>query len=102
MSFKHISVQDSQKMLAEGKAISMDIRDPQSFESAHIDGAVHLTNDNLQQVVTETDTAQPIIIYCYHGISSQNAAQYFVGQGFEEVYSMDGGFEAWRNMQNDA
>lgn len=89
-------------MLADGKAISMDIRDPQSFEIAHIDGAVHLTNDNLQQVVTETDTAQPIIIYCYHGISSQNAAQYFVGQGFEEVYSMDGGFEAWRNMQNDA
>lgn len=38
---------------------------------------------------------QPVLVMCYHGISSQGAAQYLVNQGFEEVYSVDGGFEAW-------
>ena len=33
---------------------------------------------------------------CYHGNSSQSAAAYLVGQGFSEVYSVDGGFELWR------
>ncbi len=36
---------------------------------------------------------------CYHGISSQGAAQYLVNQGFEEVYSVDGGFEAWHRAE---
>ncbi|MCV6069119.1 sulfurtransferase, partial [Escherichia coli] len=35
----------------------------------------------------------------YHGISSQGAAQYLVNQGFEQVYSVDGGFEAWQRAQ---
>jgi len=36
------------------------------------------------------------VVVCYHGHSSQPAAQYFAAQGFEDVYSMDGGFEVWK------
>jgi len=32
-------------------------------------------------------------VVCYHGNSSQSAAAYLVGQGFAEVYSLDGGIE---------
>jgi thiosulfate sulfurtransferase len=42
------------------------------------------------------DRDQPLLVYCYHGNSSQGAADYFFNQGFEDVYSMDGGYEAWR------
>ena len=38
----------------------------------------------------------PVLVYCYHGISSQNAAAFLIERGFETVYSLDGGFEAWR------
>jgi rhodanese-related sulfurtransferase len=30
---------------------------------------------------------------------SKQAAQFLIHQGFEEVYSLDGGFEAWRQNQ---
>ena len=30
--------------------------------------------------------------------SSQNAAQFLGENGFKEVYSMDGGFEEWKNF----
>jgi len=36
------------------------------------------------------------VVVCYHGNSSQQAAQFFAGEGFNDVYSMDGGFEAWK------
>jgi thiosulfate sulfurtransferase len=36
------------------------------------------------------------IIYCYKGISSQDAAHYLSSQGFKDVYSVDGGFEEWK------
>ncbi|WP_375056345.1 thiosulfate sulfurtransferase GlpE [Zobellella sp. DQSA1] len=97
--FAHISVAEAEAMLAEGRARLVDIRDPQSFALAHAEGAFHLTNDSLVQFTNEADFDTPVIVMCYHGISSQGAAQYLIHQGFEEVYSLDGGFEAWRRTQ---
>lgn len=97
-NFKHIDISGTKVLIEQGATV-FDIRDPVSFENGHIAGASHLTNDNIQQSITQTATDKPVIVYCYHGISSQQAAQYFVAQGFEDVYSMDGGFEAWRQTE---
>lgn len=97
--FAHISVAEADTMLAEGRARLVDIRDPQSFALAHAEGAFHLTGDSLVRFTSEVDFDTPVIVMCYHGISSQGAAQYLIHQGFEEVYSLDGGFEAWRRTQ---
>lgn len=95
--FEHISVAQTEQMLKAGEAKLVDIRDEQSFQAAHIEGAVHLHNGSLHQFMQQTDFETPVIVCCYHGISSQQAAQYLIHQGFEQVYSMDGGFEAWRH-----
>ncbi|MBM7456299.1 thiosulfate sulfurtransferase [Oceanisphaera litoralis] len=97
--FAHISVAEADNLLAEGRARLVDIRDPQSFAQAHAEGAFHLTNDTLVSFTNEVDYETPVVVMCYHGISSQGAAQYLINQGFEEVYSLDGGFEAWRRTQ---
>lgn len=94
--FAHISVQQTQEKLQSSNARLVDIRDESSFVAGHIAGAVHLTNGSLVRFTQETDFSTPIIVCCYHGISSQQAAQFILQQGFEQVYSMDGGFEAWR------
>ncbi|GAA6185011.1 MULTISPECIES: thiosulfate sulfurtransferase GlpE [Alteromonadaceae] len=94
--FEHISVEQTQALLLDKKAQLVDIRDEQSFAAGHIEGAVHLTNGSLQQFMSETEFETPVIVCCYHGISSQQAAQFLIHQGFEQVYSMDGGFEAWK------
>lgn len=81
--------------LMESGAIVADIRDPGSFASAHIKGAVALSNDNLQDFLDATEFDQPIIVCCYHGISSQSAAAFLIERGYESVYSLNGGFESW-------
>ncbi|WP_117236404.1 thiosulfate sulfurtransferase GlpE [Vibrio maerlii] len=97
--FKHIDVQGAFEMIKQGKARLADIRDPQSFAVAHAEDAFHLTNDTIVGFMDEIEFDQPILVMCYHGISSQGAAQYMVNQGFEEVYSVDGGFEAWQRAE---
>ena len=94
--FKHISVAETAQLRAEGKVVIADIRDEQSFAAGHIDGAYHLTNGSLVGFMQQFDFEQAVIVVCYHGNSSQGAAQYLAQQGFEQVYSMDGGFESWR------
>lgn len=95
--FAHISVRDAFAKLSDDQesAVMVDIRDPQSFHVAHAKSAFHLTNDSIVSFMQNVDFEQPVLVMCYHGISSQGAAQYLINQGFEEVYSVDGGFEAW-------
>ncbi|KDM92351.1 thiosulfate sulfurtransferase GlpE [Photobacterium galatheae] len=96
--FEHISVEQAYSLIQqpESRAVLVDIRDPQSHALSRPDAAFHLTNDSIVQFMDEVDFDQPVIVMCYHGISSQGAAQYLINQGYETVYSMDGGFEAWR------
>lgn len=76
-------------------AVLVDIRDPQSFRAGHTDGAFHLTNDTVNAFMDQTDYEQPVMVMCYHGHSSQGAAQYLLNVGYETVYSINGGFDAW-------
>ena len=96
--FRRISTGEARGLLQEGNAQLVDIRDEQSFNAAHIEGARHLDNTSLQAFIEEADPDRPVIVYCYHGNSSQPAAAFLNEKGFEEVYSMDGGFEVWRGQ----
>lgn len=91
---KRISVVDSKAAL--DTLTILDIRDEHAFAQSHMPGAIHLHNGNLAQVTAELEFEQPLLVVCYHGISSLQAATYLISQGFENVASMDGGFEAWR------
>ncbi len=94
-TFEHISVEEAHQRLQQQRGVLVDIRDPQSFALGHTPGAFHLTNDSLVIFMNEHDFDTPVMVMCYHGNSSQGAAQYLLQQGFEAVYSVDGGFDAW-------
>ena len=93
---KQIDVHKVKEMEDNASATIVDIRDPASYQTGHIPNAIHLSDNTVQQFILDTDKNKPLVIYCYHGISSQGAAAYFSEQGFQEVSSMTGGFESWQ------
>jgi thiosulfate sulfurtransferase len=94
--YSRISIQQA-KELIEAEATIVDIRDPQSFQMGHIEGATLLDNNSLESFLQNTAKDTAVLVYCYHGNSSQQAGQFLVQQGFTQVFSMDGGFEAWKS-----
>ena len=95
-SINQLDIHDTKNKITSGEINIVDIRDPASYTMGHIEDATHLSDSNVQEFVEKTDKDIPLIVYCYHGNSSQGAAAYFQEQGFKEVYSMAGGFEAWK------
>lgn len=95
-SWKEIGVQQVKEKIEAGEAEIVDIRDQDSYEATHIPGAIHLNDETINSFLECADREKPVIVYCYHGISSQGAAAFFAEKGFREVYSMAGGFESWR------
>lgn len=97
--FTQISQKDAEQLINSGDIVIADVRDDESYHEGHIDNAIHLSMPALQEFCDSADKSKPIIVYCYHGISSQSVAQHLVDHGFSEVYSLIGGYEAWVNRQ---
>ncbi|MFT5033679.1 MAG: thiosulfate sulfurtransferase [Bermanella sp.] len=94
--FERISIAQAKSLIVAESCNIVDIRDAQSYADAHVPEAKHLDGNAVDEFIAASDRELPLLIYCYHGNSSQSAAQYFDGQQFKRVYSVDGGFEAWR------
>lgn len=100
-TFKHMSVDTLHTLLADKSHVVVDIRDANSFASGRITDSLHLTNESLGDFLRDADPDAPVVVCCYHGISSQQAAQFLVSQDFTEVYSLDGGFTQWQTQFPD-
>jgi len=93
--FTRISVSDARALMDRGPVTIADIRDEASFNSGHIRDAQHLDNTNTQDFIDNSDLDQPLIVVCYHGNSSQPASVFLADRGFDNVYSLDGGYTEW-------
>jgi len=98
VDFSRISIEHARQLIDDGDPIIVDVRDPQSYASSRIDGAINLGNDNISEFLDKNSRERAVIVYCYHGNSSIGAGQFLAEQGFTPVMSMDGGFEAWRQV----
>ncbi|MFG1461860.1 ankyrin repeat domain-containing protein [Xanthobacter sp. DSM 24535] len=94
--FRRIGAEET-RVLLDRHPLILDARDPVSFGEAHIAGARRTVFAELGPTLMQTPKDKPILIYCYHGNASQEYAQTFSDFGFSEVYSLDGGYEAWRS-----
>lgn len=98
MPYKCLSVNEAYTLIKTKKVTLFDIRDITSHTEKNIKKSIHISNENIHDVINQADKNIPLIVYCYHGNSSKNAAEYFYNEGFNESYSMDGGFEEWRQI----
>ncbi|MFK4754262.1 thiosulfate sulfurtransferase GlpE [Oceanobacter antarcticus] len=94
--FTQINAADAKAMIANGDVQIADIRDAMSYQSGHMNAAQRVDNQNLNNFIAATSKQKPLIVCCYHGNSSQGAAQFFAEQGYESVYSLKGGYEMWK------
>ncbi|MDP2654290.1 MAG: thiosulfate sulfurtransferase GlpE [Candidatus Omnitrophota bacterium] len=95
MPAQSIDVQSAKNMIKNGQVLVVDIRDPRTYSEGHLPGALSVGPQSVKEFMTQADRNKPLICYCYHGISSQSAAEYFFQNGFKTVYSLTGGYEAW-------
>lgn len=77
-----------------GPLALFDSRDTASYNKSHIKGADHLNEAGFGQAIFSLPKNVPVMIYCYHGNASQVYAEMFADFRFQEVYSVDGGYEA--------
>jgi sulfur-carrier protein adenylyltransferase/sulfurtransferase len=94
-----ISVQELKgKMDARDAFQLIDVREPFEFEIARIDGAKLIPLGEIPERAEELDREQTLIVHCHSGRRSAQAVRLLKQRGFVNVYSLEGGIDAWSDF----
>ena len=83
--------------------IILDVRTPWEFSKEHIEGAENLdfTDPDFNEIVEKLDKDKIYVIYCKSSHRSDKVMEILKNLSFIEIYSIKGGFEGWKAVEND-
>ncbi len=92
-----VTVQDLKKALEDPRlgVRVIDVREPDEYQIARIDGVPLFPLSTLPQRFTELDPNQQYYVHCKSGVRSMKALVFLKEQGFKYVKSVKGGIGAW-------
>jgi len=76
----------------------IDVREDTEWQAAHAAGAVHLGKGIIERDIEGKvpDKTTELILYCGGGYRSALAADVLQRMGYSNVFSMAGGWKAWK------
>jgi adenylyltransferase/sulfurtransferase len=92
-----VTVQDMKKAL-ENPSLGIkviDVREPDEYEIAHVEGVPQVPLSQIEQRFTELDPNQQYYLHCKAGVRSLKALNFLREQGFKYLKSVKGGITAW-------
>jgi rhodanese-related sulfurtransferase len=95
---REVNVEQTLERLKSGARL-IDVREDNEWERGHARGAEHMGRGIIER---DVETAVPdhtaeLILYCGGGYRSALAADNLQRMGYTNVYSMTGGWKAWKN-----
>lgn len=96
---REITVEDTRTRLAANpNAKLVDVREDNEWDKEHAQGATHLGKGIIERdIETQApDKATELILYCGGGYRSALAADVLQRMGYTNVFSMAGGWKAWK------
>jgi rhodanese-related sulfurtransferase len=96
---KEVNVaQTRDRLNANADAKLIDVREDSEWDDAHAAGAIHLGKGIIERDIETTvpDKSTELILYCGGGYRSALAADVLQTMGYTNVWSMAGGWKAWK------
>jgi rhodanese-related sulfurtransferase len=96
---REVSVAETQqRMRDDGDVKLIDVREDNEWDDAHARGAIHLGKGIIERDIETTapNKDTELILYCGGGYRSALAADALQKMGYTNVFSMAGGWKAWK------
>lgn len=95
---KAVLPMEAVQLLNRENALPLDVRARSDYDAGHIINAVHIPASEIKTRSGELkkSAGRPIIVYCATGTTSLATVKELSSAGFEQVYNLKGGINAWR------
>ena len=96
MHIPQLSPAELQRWRQDGKAfLLLDVRANEEAAVGALPDSLHIPMNLIPLRSNELPDGLPIVVYCHHGIRSLHTAMYLADAGFETLYNLQGGIDAW-------
>jgi len=97
--FRAISPLLAVAKMNDSDTIVVDVREPEEFLKGHIENSINTPLGNLPAHLSklEAHKNKPVLIACQTGTRSLSAGKILTKAGFEQVFVITGGMQAWEN-----
>jgi len=95
--YKHISMDEAAKMMESDKnVVIVDVRTQEEYDRKHVLGAICVPIEDIREGKLEKlpDKNKKLMLYCWTGRRSEDAAAILAKQGYKNVYDF-GGLVDW-------
>jgi len=93
---KEVAPGEAIRMINHDNAVMVDMREGKDYGAGHIVNALHVPANPDNPGKLEKYRDKPIIVYCQRGQRSSSFCSKLKKQGFESVYNLKGGLNAWQ------
>ncbi|MGI8898791.1 MAG: rhodanese-like domain-containing protein [Pyrinomonadaceae bacterium] len=106
---REVTVEQTRERMDTDPSVKLiDVREDNEWQAGHAAGANHLGKGIIERDIEEKvpDKSTELILYCGGGYRSALAAAVLQQMGYKNVFSMAGGWKAWkesgalRSLQN--
>ncbi|MFD2627667.1 rhodanese-like domain-containing protein [Oceanobacillus kapialis] len=91
----NISVREAKDKFKDNRVQFIDVRTPVEYKSNHRTPFKNIPLSNLPAKVDKLDKEKEIVVICQSGMRSAKAAKMLKKQGFQKIYNVKGGMNAW-------
>lgn len=103
MNIPQLSPAELQAWQREGRDfVLLDVREAGEVALAALEGHVHMPMHMVPLRHNELPDDRPLVVYCHHGVRSFQVAAFLQQAGFEAVYNLAGGIDAWSQQADPA
>lgn len=94
---KSVTRSEFETLLQKQGAQIIDVRTPKEYTSGHIEKAINIDyySSDFKSKLGELDRNKPVLVYCKTENRTRETAKILKELGFNEVYSLEGGFTLW-------
>lgn len=98
---KYLDAQEAKSLLETNPNIqTLDVRTKGEFNRGHIQGAIHVNyfSPKFKKKLRTLDRLTSYLVHCKSGHRSNRAVKIMQREGFQKIYHLDGGYDAWKKI----
>jgi len=93
-----VSAEEAARLIGTlNNLVILDVRTQEEYDIEHIQNAVLIPVQELENRVGELFKDETLLVYCRTGNRSQTAVNILEENGFTKIYHMNGGITAWKS-----
>ncbi len=97
--YEDINTNGAVTLMDSSDLILLDVREEKERKAGYIDDDIHIPLASVKGKLSSLDKHKKILVYCRNGSRSAHIAGLLTRNEFENVYSLKGGFQAWKKAK---